>query len=715
MDAKPRPMRRLTGLLLAAAAAVCVACGDYGGSSSAGTPAPPPGSNPPPGGGNPDPGAGTAAGIAAFEQTVYPLLTTYCGECHAGIGPGSPSIAHPDVTAAYDAVVFNQKVNLVSPSSSRLVRRLVADFHHCWSNCVEDGMAMQAAIEAWAALVTAGPGGGTPPTPTGSIETPPLALAQGIEDTGQERYAQNLLALWEFKEGTGTIAHDTSGVAPAMDLELTNVRWLSNHGLEFLPGKAQAGPTTSRKLYDRIATPGTGTQQYSVEAWSVAANTTQEGPARIVSYSSGSDQINFQMGQVLYTYIFRNRSLAAGMNSAGQPELTTYDADQDLQATLQHVVMTYDQYRGRRIYVNGEFTGDIDEQGPARLWPWREFFPFVLGNEATNDRPWLGKLQLVAIYDHALTEPQIIQNFGAGVGKRLILRFDISAWAGAGALLEFTVSEIDDFSYLFCKPTFITPSPNGQRVTGLRIAVNGQAPVAGQSFGALDTVVTSARQELSPQCSVVAKEGGADTDVFTLEFDVLGTFAGPVAVMPPPPPPPPPSTEAFPAEGIRSFDRIDESMAAVTGISAATPAVNAAFADLIQQLPPDFDLRAFASSNQVGIAKLALEYCDALVESPTARNAFFGASPPFPFDSPATTVFADPVQRDRLVAAFSDRMYGVSLANQPSRADVGPVLGRLFDALTVNCTPATCGATRTRTIVKAACSAVLASPGVHVH
>ena len=41
---------------------------------------------------------------------------------------------------------------------------------------------MQAAIEAWAAAVTSSPGG-TPPTQTGSIETPPLALAQGIEDT----------------------------------------------------------------------------------------------------------------------------------------------------------------------------------------------------------------------------------------------------------------------------------------------------------------------------------------------------------------------------------------------------------------------------------------------------------------------------------------------------------------------------------------------------
>ena len=61
-----------------------------------------------------------------------------------------------------------------------------------------------------------------------------------------------------------------------------------------------------------------------------------------------------------------------------------------------------------------------------------------------NDRLWLGKVQLVAIYDLALTQAQIEQNFDAGVGKRLIMRFDVSAWAGAGSFIEFMVSEFDD-------------------------------------------------------------------------------------------------------------------------------------------------------------------------------------------------------------------------------------------------------------------------------
>jgi hypothetical protein len=365
--------------------------------------------------------------------------------------------------------------------------------------------------------------------------------------------------------------------------------------------------------------------------------------------------------------------------------------------------------------VNGVFTGDVDAQGPGRLWNWSQSQAFVLGNETSDDRPWLGKLQLVAIYDHALTEAQILQNFGAGVGKRLILRFDVGQWAGAGSLLEFTVSELDEFSYLFCKPTFITPNPSGQRVRGLRVAVNGQVPVAGQSFLDLDAVIGAARQELSPLCAIIAKDAGAAADLFSLEFDQLGSFVSPAAPPPPLPPPPLPVPSLAPLEGIRSFDRLNETMAAITGISPGAPGVAATFREIEQQLPSGVDLRAFSSSQQVGISKLALEYCDALVDSPAARDAFFGASPPFPFDSPATTVFADPALRDRLVRALVERAYGISLTSQPAPADAAPVLNQLFDLLTANCTPASCDALRTRTIAKAACAAVLASPGVQVH
>ena len=64
------------------------------------------------------------------------------------------------------------------------------------------------------------------------------------------------------------------------------------------------------------------------------------------------------MGQTLYSYDFYNRSSTT--NQAGDPKLTTSDDDEDLQATLQHVVATYSAVDGRRIYVNGELVAGPD-------------------------------------------------------------------------------------------------------------------------------------------------------------------------------------------------------------------------------------------------------------------------------------------------------------------------------------------------------------------
>ena len=379
------------------------------------------------------------------------------------------------------------------------------------------------------------------------------------------------------------------------------------------------------------------------------------------------------------------------------------------------MVITYDQYRGRRIYVNGVFTDDLDEQGPGRLWNWSPIHTFVLGNEPSNDRLWLGKLQLVAVYDLALTQAQIDQNFDAGVGKRLIMRFDVSAWAGAGSFIEFMVSELDDFSYLFCQPTFVSPNATGFRVSNLRVAVNGVVPVSGQSFQSVDALVPEPRQLLSRQCSIIRRTAALPTTSSRSSSrrsatsrtrsirarrrcrrtEVFG--------------------EPLPKEGLRDFDRVNTTMASLTGVDPNSANVRDAFAELEQQLPGTFDLRTFSSSQQVGIAKLALEYCDAMVESSALRTAFFGTTPAFQFDQPVTTAFSDQTKRDLVIDRLVDRMLNANIAYQPTRDELRPALNDLITELTAGCTPTTCDATRTRNVVKGVCAAVLSSAAVTVH
>jgi hypothetical protein len=213
-----------------------------------------------------------------------------------------------------------------------------------------------------------------------------------------ERYDENIIAKWEFKEGAGGIAFDTSGVMPAMDLAISrdDVQWMTAWGINIESGTARAIGISSRKLYDRIAAGATGTGQYSVEAWIANATVTLEGPARIITYSANTGSRNFSLGQTLYNYDFRNRIISNEVNGNGTPALVTYDADQDLQDRLQHVVITYDMLRGRRIHVDGRWTDDTDEQTAGRLFNWDPNHFFALGNEITLDRQWRGQIRFVA-------------------------------------------------------------------------------------------------------------------------------------------------------------------------------------------------------------------------------------------------------------------------------------------------------------------------------
>jgi hypothetical protein len=120
------------------------------------------------------------------------------------------------------------------------------------------------------------------------------------------------------------------------------------------------------------------------------------------------------------------------------------------------------------------------------------------------------------------------------------------------------------------------------------------------------------------------------------------------------------------------------------------------------------------SAQQVGIARLSLDYCDQLVENTALRNAFFGAGT-FDFTQPGTTAFDSQVKRDAIIDPLVDKMLGTALNNQPGQADVRPVLNTLFDQLTANCTAATCDATFTRNAVKGVCSAVLSSAAAQLN
>jgi len=584
---------------------------------------------------------------------------------------------------------------------SRLVVRLRNEFHNCWSDCAANAATMEAAITDLASQA--------PVTQLDAslVLSKALKLTDGTVASGGNRYLGNVIGLWEFKTGSGSVAYDTSGVEPAMNLNLSgDVTWVGGWGIKVNSGKAQGSTTASKKLHDLIKSTG----EYTIEAWVAPGNVAQED-ARIVSYSGGTATRNFTLGQTLYTYDFMARSSSTDSN--GEPRLTTNADDEDAQATLQHVVATYDPVNGRRLYVNGVDTGDVDPVAGGTLDDWDDTFAFVLGNEVSGDRQFQGVIKLVAVYNRVLTPAQIAQNFQAGVGQKFYLLFSVAHLVNVPqSYILFEVSQLDDYGYLFDKPTFISLDPNATPGTipikGIRIGVNGAEASVGQAYRTLDTSITDSNygpggQQLSTIGTVIALEKGPEFDEFFLTFDVLGTHTD-VRTDPVPLAPGDPPEVQRPADiGLRTFDKINATMSALTGVSSTTPAVASTYATVKQSLPTIESIDTFVSAHPVAIAQLSIQYCDALVNDTTKRATYFpgfnfAGSPAVAFDAAGRTIVLD---------ALVGHMMSQNVGTEPDVADVRGEIDSLITKLTA--CGGSCPAGRTATVVKASCASLLGS------
>ena len=646
---------------------------------------PPPTGSPPPTGTPPpvDPGMPTTTppttDVAAFQQTLYPLLrdaNNLCVGCHGAAQ--IPTFAVADVTTAYNVITTQQKVNLVNPELSRVYLRPSVDRHNCGGNAACDRIAADflVAIQQWVQIRPAT----APPTIQQALMSAVTTFSQGMGGASNGRADANAVAVFTFDEGSGTTTTDKAG---AITLQITGMDWVQG-GLKNVSGKAQASAADSAKLFNAINPAG----QFSVEAWIIPDNLAQSGPARIVSYSTNTNTRNFMLGQNATDY--RGRARTSVSNANGDPQLD--GANPDVATALQHVVLTFDPAVGRTLYVNGQVSAT--ESAPATL-AWTNDQLLVLGNEVTNDRLWMGTFELVAIHKKALSAAEVQQNFAAGAGGFVTLSFDVSTVVGAQARVDLLAAPIDAKSYVFAKPTFVGPS--GTKVKNIRIAVNDTVPVAAQAFRRVDTTVSASGTELSPLGAVIPAALGPDADKFHLEFEALGTKFGLAETAPPSSPPAPAPDVPEPALGVRSFSQLNDTMSQLTGVSISDTAVQTFYADARDSLPATDDLLAFGASQQLAIQRLATTYCGEIVANATMCSGFFGA---------CTISTAG---KDQVADTVYDKLFGTNLANQPDKPAVHTELVKMMNDL--GCTNG-CTGTTAQTALQATCAATLSSAAV---
>jgi len=662
---------------------------------------------------------------ALFASTVYPVVEKWCSRCHSDTAatPQSPFFASGTLDTAYAAV--HPLIDLNTNTNSMLYIRLAQESHNCWGNpvsCPDSAATMLAAIQAFANQVTV-----TPIDPS-LVVSKALSLTQGTIASGEGRYDAHDIAKWEFKEGTGNTAYDTSGVDPAMNLTLSgNVSWAGGWGITLAPGgaSAQASTATSSKLQQKIAASG----QYSIEMWVDPANVTQTG-ADIVAYADGATSNNFAFAQDAFKYEAFNRSSVTGLT--GAPSLLTNANDNNgslAQAALQHIVLTYDPTHGRQLYVDGQLSCatatmpcaagvDVDKLTGGTLNNWDPLSALVLGSAPGGSHAWQGTIKFAAIHDVALTQQQIQQNYAAGVGASYYLLFDVSALTSTPqSYVMMQVSQYDNYSYLFDRPTFISLDPSFTptapiAIQGIRIGVNGEEAPVDQAYIPLNVSVNSkdyspgTGQLLSPIGTVIPLQNGPANDQFFLTFAQIGTHTHTYTDATPTPNTP---VDLAPTSdiGVRLFDAVNAQMASATTVSQASTQPSSTYQTVQQQLPTVPDITSVTSANQIASAQLAVAYCQTLVADPVLAPAFF---PGVDFTAPPATAFANSAAMDLVVTPLIQNLTGqgagspaVTIATQPSDASVRSELYSLITTLEAD------PMATTSSITMAACTALLSS------
>jgi hypothetical protein len=251
----------------------------------------------------------------------------------------------------------------------------------------------------------------------------------------------------------------------------------------------------------------------------------------------------------------------------------------------------------------------------------------------------------------------------------------------------------------------------------MRIGVNGAEVNVGQAYTNLNTTISSSLytpgvgQPLSQLGTIIPLENGAEFDEFFLTFEVLGNSTNAFSEPPVVAPAAPPDLPEASVIGLRTFEEIDATMAAITDVSREQSDVEGVYQTVKQQLPTVADLGGFLSAHQMAVSQLAIEYCNALVEN----NGQTSPEDYFPGFFPAVAAdiaFDTSTKRDLVIQPLITRVMNTNLTDQPDPADVTNELDSLITKLTACATgpsPTCATIQRTEQVVKAACAATLGS------
>ena len=132
-------------------------------------------------------------------------------------------------------------------------------------------------------------------------------------------------------------------------------------------------------------------------------------PARIATLSTDIGNRNFTLGQAGDDYNVRLRTTTTGNNGVA----TTVSSQGGLLNTqLTHVVYSRSSDGEASLYIDNNLVASETIDGDFSNWD--ENYRLGLGNEFNGSRPWLGSLDMFAVYNQAFDASEVEQNFLVG-------------------------------------------------------------------------------------------------------------------------------------------------------------------------------------------------------------------------------------------------------------------------------------------------------------
>lgn len=151
--------------------------------------------------------------------------------------------------------------------------------------------------------------------------------------------------------------------------------------------------------------------EITVSVWFRPENLSQEGPARIFTFSKNSSERNVTIGQEGDRYEIRLRTTKVGKN--GTPGLQTKSGSVRLETT--HLVFSRQRDGRAEIFLDGRLAAEGRFEGD--LSNWDRGLRIGVGDEFGGNRTWKGELLSVAVHDEAMSAAVIEELFAAGPGE----------------------------------------------------------------------------------------------------------------------------------------------------------------------------------------------------------------------------------------------------------------------------------------------------------